>query len=105
MRFLISLVLLSAAQAAPPTTYNVLATDGGAWSEILSSVGLRAAPARQAGILVLRPGSAGSAEWPTRVENGAFLILEGESAVADLFGFRKTAENTRIASVTDVHLP
>ena len=39
------------------------------------------------------------------MEDGAFLVLEGESSVADLFGFRKTAENTRVASVTDAHLP
>ena len=106
MRFPVSFILLATASAsAAPVGFKVLATEGGAWPEILSSVGFRAAPAKQAGIFVLRPGSAGSAEWPARVENGAFLILEGESPVADLFGFRKTAQNTRVASITDVHLP
>jgi hypothetical protein len=102
----VSLFLFAAAPAAAgPTTFSVLAAEGGAWPEILTSVGFRAAPANKAGIFVLRPGSAGSAEWPARVESGAFLILEGETSAADLYGFRKTAENTRVASVTDTHLP
>jgi len=54
---------------------------------------------------VLRAGSAGSPEWPARVENGAYLILEGESSAAESFGFRPTKENVRVASLQDVHLP
>ena len=105
MRFLISLLVAVTPVAAAPTTFKVLAADGGAWSEMLSSVGFRPAPASHAGIFVFRPGSTGSEEWPARVEGGAFLILEGESSTAELFGFRKSAENTRVASVTDEHLP
>ena len=100
MRFLISLLVALIPAAAEPTSFHVLAADGGAWPQILSSVGFRPAPAGQAGIFVFRPGSTGSEEWPARVESGAFLILEGESSTADLFGFRKSAENTRVASVT-----
>jgi hypothetical protein len=36
---------------------------------------------------------------------GAVLILEGESSLADMFGFRRGEENVRIASLTDVHYP
>src|ERR1041385_3571157 len=109
MRFPASLLLLAAPVLAAPSTYHVLSADAGAWPEILGSVGLRPAPASQAGIYVLREGTSGSVSgstpWPARVENGAFLILEGESAVAESFGFRKTAENARVTSLTDVHRP
>ena len=62
-------------------------------------------PAASARIFVLRAGSAGSPEWPARVQAGAYLILEGESSIAESFGFRATKENVRIASLEDVHLP
>ena len=105
MRFLISLILLAAPLLASPSTYRVLAPEAGAWPEILESVGFRPSPASLAGIYVLRPGSSGAAQWTARVEAGSFLILEGESAVADAFGFHKSAENTRVTSVIDVHRP
>jgi hypothetical protein len=54
---------------------------------------------------VARTGTAASAEWPGRVERGAFLILEGESSLADLFGFRRSRENVRVQSVRDVRRP
>jgi hypothetical protein len=62
-------------------------------------------PAASARIFVLRAGSAGSPEWPARVESGAYLILEGESSTAASFGFRPTRENVRVSSLQDVHLP
>jgi hypothetical protein len=104
MRLLISLLAAAVAGAAP-SSFCVLSPDAAPWPEILSAVGFRPAPANEAGIFVLRAGAAGSPEWPARVEKGAFLILEGESTVADSFGFRKTTEHTRIASVADVHRP
>ena len=41
------------------------------------------------------PAPSASAEWPARVERGAILILEGESSLADLFGFRRVRTRTR----------
>src|SRR5690349_23019970 len=105
MRFLASLVLAAPLLASSPSAYNVAADDAGAWPEILGSVGFRPAPATLAGIHVLRAGAAGAAQWQARVENGLCLILEGESAVAAAFGFRKTQDNVRVAAVTDVHRP
>src|ERR1044071_8750923 len=105
MRVLINLILLAGTALASPWTYHVLSEDAGAWPEILGSVGFQAAPAPRAGIHVLRAGAPGSPQWPSRVESGAVLILEGESAVAEAFGFHKGGENARITSVTDVHRP
>ena len=105
MRFLTSLLLAAAPLMASPSTYHVMSPEAGAWPEILGSVGLRPSPPALAGIYVLREGSGASTQWAAKVEGGAFLILEGESAAAESFGFRKTADNTRVASVTDVHRP
>jgi hypothetical protein len=85
---------LSPAVAAPATV-SVLSPDPAAWSETLGAVGVRS-------VNVAPPGPA---DWPARAENGEFLILEGESPTAELLGFRKTNENVRVGSLTDVHLP
>ncbi|HEV2445122.1 MAG TPA: hypothetical protein VGS58_04340, partial [Candidatus Sulfopaludibacter sp.] len=105
MRFLISAVLCGLSAVAAPAGFTVLAADPGPWPEILTSVGFRPAAARDAGIFVLRAGATGSLEWLGRVQKGDVLILEGESAAADRFGFRAGAEHVRTASVTDSHAP
>src|SRR5215472_12013495 len=50
-------------------------------------------------------GAAASGEWNARVENGAILILDGESSLAEMFGFCRTKENVRVSSLIDVHQP
>src|ERR1039457_589615 len=111
MRSLISLAFvlagcpLGAAHAAELPYFSVLSDDPGAWPEILSSVGAQRQPACLARIFVARTGAPASAEWNGRVEKGAILILEGESSLADMFGFRRGKENVRVNSLTDVHRP
>jgi hypothetical protein len=102
------LVLLAApiAGAAGLPYFSVLTEDAGAWPDILSSIGLQKQPAGLARIFVARTGSAASVEWPARVEHGSILILEGESGLADLFGFRRSArEPVRVQSLIDTHRP
>ncbi len=99
------LLLMPLAQAATLPTFSVLSEDPGGWPFLLQSVGFLPQPAASAHIFVLRAGSGGSSEWPARVENGAYLILEGESSTAESFGFHPTKENVRITSLEDVHLP
>ena len=75
--------------AADLPYFSVLSEDAGAWPEILS-LDRPPAPARRLSrIFVARTGAPACAEWPARVEHGAILILEGESSLADLFGFRR----------------
>jgi len=107
MRSLISLLLLlaPAAHAASIPSFSVLSDDQGGWPLLLESVGFIPQPATSARIFVLRSGAAGSPEWPERVENGAFLILEGDSTTAEAFGFHATKENVRVASLQDIHNP
>ncbi|HLK46631.1 MAG TPA: hypothetical protein VKT49_00775 [Bryobacteraceae bacterium] len=106
MRLLISWALFSAAAAAAELPYfAVLSDDPGAWPPILSSIGLQPQPAGRARVFVARAGAAASVEWVGRVEGGATLILEGESSLAELFGFRPTKQMVRVTSVADVHQP
>jgi hypothetical protein len=110
MRLLISLALLlaPAARAAALPYFCVLSDDQGGWPLILESVGFLPRTAAHARIFVLRSGAASSAEWATRVESGAYLILEGESSTAASFGFHRAKDakdNVRVSSLEDVHLP
>src|ERR1017187_6255635 len=106
MRLLVSLALAAlAGQAADLPYFSVLSEDAGAWPEILSSIGLERQPAALAHIFVARAGSPASAEWSSRVDHGAILILEGESSLAEMFGFRRGSSNVKVNSLTDVHQP
>ncbi len=106
MRSVVSLLLLAAsARAAGLPYFAVLSEDAGGWPAILSSIGFQPAPAAVARIFVARAGAPASSEWNARVENGAVLVLEGESSLAGMFGFRRGAENVKVASVADVHRP
>ncbi len=108
MRLLVSMALVaiaSTASAAEMPYFSVLSDDAGAWPAILSSIGLEQKPANMAHIFVARTGAPASNDWTARVEKGAVLILEGESSLAELFGFRRGKENVRVTSLTDVHNP
>jgi len=99
---LIALAAASASAASLPY-YCVLNADAGAWPEILSSIGLVRQPANLAHVFVARAGTPASNEWNERVEQGAILILEGESSLAEMFGFRRGAGFVKVGSLTDVH--
>jgi len=109
MRSLASLLLLTfPAMAAPPALYYAIAGQTpGSWPEILGAVALQPQPAgARADVIVVRAGSGQSAApLMERVAGGAFLILEGRSAVAEAFGFRAGDERIRVRNVEDVHQP
>ena len=83
----------------------MLNADAGAWPEILSSIGLVRQPANLAHVFVARTGTPASNEWNERVDQGAIMILEGESSLAEMFGFRRGAGFVKVGSLTDVHRP
>ena len=104
----VSLLLLlacPAVHAAALPYFSILSADAGPWPEILSSIGLERQPAAQAHIFVAPAGSPASAEWTGRVEQGAILILEGESSLAGMFGFQRGKDSVRVTSLADVHSP
>jgi hypothetical protein len=103
---LLTILAGSTAFATDPF-FTILSDDPGGWPAILSSIGLQPRPAAVARIFVARTGAPASAEWPGRVERGAILILEGESSLADSFGFRRNPKRDpiRVQSLTDIHRP
>src|ERR1017187_4346717 len=105
--FLLSFVSAASAAASLPY-FSVLSEDAGAWPgpNLLPPLAPRRQPAGVSRVFVARSGATASVEWPARVERGAILILEGESSLADLFGFRRSRRDpVRVQSLTDVHRP
>ena len=106
MRSPISLLVVPVlAAAAGLPSFSVPGEAPGPWPEILGAIGLQAKPVAQARVLVLRSGVAASPEWIARVDTGTILILEGESSLAAMFGFKRGQERVRVGSLTDVHDP
>ena len=72
----------------PQLHFAVIGPEPGAWPQVLSSVGFVQQDSDLAKVFVLRAATPASRIWADRVERGAHLILEGESPVAESFGFR-----------------
>ncbi len=104
MRFLISLLFVLPV-FAQPGGFTVLSPDAGSWPQILTSVGLYPSAESTASVFVARNGANASPEWQKRVEEGAFLVLEGESALARSFGFIGQSETTRLTALADNRRP
>ena len=92
-------LLAMSAHAKVVHHFHVIGDDPGAWTQILSSVGLtNGAP----DVTVVRQGeSAPPSQWVERIEKGAFVVLEGESDLARALGFRAGARRVTVRSVAD----
>ena len=91
---------------SPAHFFHVAGDDPGAWPAILSSVGLVPGPVAPAGVVVIRDGTAAMEnQWRDRVEQGAFLILEGESEIAAAFGFHPNSRRITARNIIDSHRP
>jgi hypothetical protein len=83
--------------------FNVLARDAGSWPQIFASIGFQ--QHADAHVFVARSGSAATSDWPGRLEKGAFLVLEGESPLAESLGFKRGKGTVHTTSLQDVHRP
>jgi hypothetical protein len=84
----------------------VLGDDPGAWPKILSSIGLQPIAGGPTGVVVVRRGSPQTAaSWKSRIDEGLILVLEGESDLAQSFGFKPTARHVAVSSLKDVRAP
>jgi hypothetical protein len=102
---LLLLASASAADSGPALHFAVIGPEPGSWPRVLSSVGFMRQDSDLARVFVLRPATAASPQWAGWVERGAFLILEGESPVAESFGFRGGKERVRAGSIVDERRP
>ncbi len=93
--------------AAAPAGLRVTGTAAEPWRRILGAWNLDLRSDRP--IVVAGSGHDGQREqWQEQqeqVEQGAALILEGASPLAEAWGFRARADRVRVASVEDVHRP
>ena len=115
MRLLVSAILLvpvlaaatsseAALPAQPRMNFSIASGDPGAWPRILTSMGLPEAVG-EGDILVVISGEGAPGQWPQRVEQGAFVILEGASNVASAFGIEPTSKRMPARSVADAVAP
>ena len=105
-RFLL-LAIAGLLHAGPRYSYCVIGADAGGWPEMLSSIGLTAADAANADVVVAVHGiDIPAAEWTARVDRGTLLILEGESPLAHAMGFRpKDTARLPVRNVEDLSEP
>jgi hypothetical protein len=85
--------------------FAVLGDRPGAWPAILGSIGFQHRPAAVSHVIVAPVGTEASSDWKARIEEGAILILEGESPLAEMFGFKASKSRIRVDSLMDVHRP
>lgn len=110
MRLPISVLLLVflifGASLAPAASYSfeLAGSAGGAWKEALASLGLSEARGGNADLLVVAAG-APSADYRARAENGAIVIVEGDSPVAASFGIRPSDKRVVLRSIVDARAP
>lgn len=98
-------MFLALAPLCPAGTFAVIGPQPGPWPAILSSVGHIAGTPATADIFVALPNTPASADWKTKVENGATLILEGPSPLAASFGFHPQPATVSVVHIIDVHNP
>ncbi|HEY3838881.1 MAG TPA: hypothetical protein VGL72_20035 [Bryobacteraceae bacterium] len=88
MRLLVSLLWFTTAAGAQVT----------GWDQVLSSVNLSSDPR-----IHVAANEPASSNWAARVEQGAILILSGESRLAASLGFRPSRQQVTVTSLRDVH--
>jgi len=102
MRLLISIFFTTLATAAPTLSFHVMGDNPGSWPAVLSSIGLRE---NARGDVLVIPSSAQISfqECQSRLDRGAILILEGQSPLAEAFGFHATEKpHVIVRGVEDV---
>lgn len=100
--WLLGLALTGCVWAGPVFYFHVVGDDPGPWPRILSAIGLTSGAEQGCTVYVVRAGTpANEVAWDARVEQGAILILEGESPVAEAFGFKAGQRRVPVRNVMD----
>src|SRR5579864_6623860 len=91
---------------ARPFTYHVAGDDPGPWPQILSSIGLMQATGGPANLFVVRTLTPGSIpQWIERIEQGAVVVIEGESDLAKALGIQPSTKRVVVRSIVDRRAP
>jgi hypothetical protein len=87
-------------------TFHVAGDDPGSWPRILSSIGLMQAAGGPANVFVVRTLTPGSApQWIQRIEQGAVVVIEGESELAKALGIEPGPNHVVVRSIVDQRAP
>ncbi len=90
--------------AAPAFHFHVAGDDPGPWPAILQSIGMTASTNGVASVIVLPAGTpAATSTWRPRVEQGAILVLEGNSEFASALGIIPTPQRVPTRQIRDSH--
>lgn len=92
MRHSVSLIglalLLSCTSVKAAGGYYIAGEASPGWSSLLTALGYQSVSTDAASLFVIRSGaSAPGIDWQSRVQQGAYLVVEGSSPTANLFGF------------------
>ena len=101
-----AILLLAAIPASAAMHFSVLGNAPGAWPGILSAVGLLPASGASADIYVIPKGvPAPATHWLKRIDEGAVVVLEGASPLADSLGIRSGSTTLSVRSAVDERAP
>jgi hypothetical protein len=106
IRWIVAGCFLAGSAAAAPFTYHVAGDDSGPWPQILSSIGLMKSDGGAANLFVVRTFTPGSApQWIQRIEQGAVVVIEGESDLARALGIQPGTKRVVVRSIVDQRVP
>ena len=106
VRSILAGLYLIASASGAPFTYHVAGDDPGPWPKILSSIGLMNAAGGPAKLFVVRTVAPGSVpQWIQRIEQGAVVVIEGQSDLAKALGIQPGAKRVVVRSVVDQRAP
>src|SRR5260370_4189755 len=87
-------------------TYHIAGDETGPWPQILSAVGPTSAAGRATKLFGVGNVDLGSVpQWTQRIEQGAIVVLEGESELADALGFKPGKKRVVVRSIVDFRAP
>lgn len=93
-----------AASLAAQYSFQIADDEPVPWPAILTSIGL--VPSGSPCVHVVRSGTADSApQWLKRAEQGAVVVVEGESALAEALGFKPGLKRVPVRNVLDARDP
>jgi hypothetical protein len=101
--FILTAAVLSAAAPEAPG-YRIAGGAAGGWAPMLQSLGLPERPEGEARVIVVPEGAAAQ-PWIGRADEGAVVILEGDSEAARSLGFVPGARKISVRSVRDARQP
>src|SRR5581483_3059414 len=105
-RHLLILLILPLLASASTFSFHIAGADPGAWPEILTATGLTDGTTGPTNLFIVRDGAAGTAaQWIDKVRNGAVIVLEGDSPIAQALGIHPTNNHVVVRSIVDARAP